>query len=153
MAITISSIDETPIHNIPVTDNLSQNTAIFTCRSPTTAEKTSYLNEAVVRKGKKVVSQLPEARAKYAQKLIIGIRDGDWEIPVGQHPNAAQLGLEEGAKHAPMSSDPKSPAYVPEWKRIVFRAAPHMFDMVAAILFDAPAEAGDINDEDDAEKN
>jgi hypothetical protein len=52
--------------------------------------------------------------------ILTGIKDGDFEK----------------GKNQPLSSDPNSPHYDPEWKSILQKHAPDIIEMLAVTVFD-----------------
>jgi len=80
-------------------------------REPTTKEVHQYQSEAVQRKRNKVVFRHSEAAEKYAKKVLMGIRDGDFGAPNGT------------GEVAPISSDAKSPDYREDWRDLLAKHA------------------------------
>lgn len=98
-------------------------------RMPTTEEREGFLNAAVKRKGNKVTLHHAEARMAFGLKILVGVRDGDFL-------------RRDGGKDVPMSSNPDSPDYCPEWKQemesgcadLVMAMAAHVFDSAPRIV-------------------
>lgn len=140
-------------------DNLSDSDIEFTYRPPTTKERTDYAAEAVTRKGKKIKFAVAENQIKYGLKILTGIRDGDFVAPGPD------------GEPEPLSSDPKSPHFKPDWKKTLETHAADLVQLVGMRVFDNSAfimtaedeeepeneEAADASDETpdagDAEKN
>lgn len=138
-------------NHIRLKDNLSGGSIIdFYYRMPTTSERTKYGNELVRREGKKLVYRHDETRRKYGLAILVGIGEGSFEV------------CKDGA-WVPLGSDPNKPNYSPDWKEIVAKDAPDLVELMAAQVFERPAEVAAPEEpeaepqaeegEGDAEKN
>jgi hypothetical protein len=122
-------------HTLRIHDNLSGSDIELYYRSPTTAEHTAYQNACVVRKGKKVLTRYPEARLKHGLAILTGFRAGDFAVP-GQDGRARAI-----------ASNPGHADFDPDWRAQLEKYAGDLIQLLAAHVFDAPAEV----DLDDAE--
>jgi len=118
-------------------DNLSNSEIVLQYRMPTTLERVGYTNESFQRKGRKVISRPVETRLKYGLKILMGIREGDFEI---QGPDGTWITI---------SSDAKSEHYFAGWKEHVEKFAGDILELLAIRVFDVPVQAAV---EDDAEE-
>lgn len=128
-----------------INDNISGSEIQFTYRMPTTSERTAYNNKAWKRQGVKLKNDTTKARLEFGQRLLKGIRDGDFAIVVD-------------GKQVPLSSTIGSPGYREDWKTKVVEFAPDLVEVLASRVFDASAEVltpDDIPEDDagDAEGN
>jgi hypothetical protein len=96
-------------------------------RLPTTEDRIGYANAQIVRQGNIVKNNMGEARIKYGLKILAGFKDGDFEKDDCQ----------------PMSSDPASPHYDPEWKARIRQYASDIVILLAIYAFDASVIASD----------
>lgn len=134
------SIDN-EINELKICDNISNSTLVLYYRQPTTQERAAYANESVQRKRNKIVTRIAETRLKYGAMILEGFREGDFT-------------RKRDGRTVPMSSDPQSPQYVPDWKDQVVAGAGDIVMLLAAHVFDAPAETEEPDiDGEDAEKN
>lgn len=125
-------------NQLKIDDQVSGSTITFFYRLPTTKERQGYMNMAVQRKGKRVEMRHAEAQAKYGEKILTGIRDGDFEVV-------------ENGKSVPLSSDPKSPHYREDWKQQVADNASDLLMLLAIHAFDRSATIGGDHDEGQAD--
>ncbi len=88
-------------------------------RMPTTQEEIGYRAEQITRDKKKVRVDVFGVRVKYADKIITGIRDGDF-----------------GFNGQPISSDPVSPDYRADWKALLKATAPDILSALATHIFE-----------------
>lgn len=140
------------VNELRIKDNISGSEIVFSYRMPTTSERAAYANESYRRKGSKIENRVVEARQKFGKKILVGVRDGDFEVK-----------LEDGT-YAPLSSTP-GPHYQADWKDTVARHAGELLELLAARVFDGSAsletdapeeEAGGVEaaaSGEDAEKN
>ena len=134
------------INELRLYDNISNSTIVLYYRTPTTKERTGYANEAIQRKRNRVVFRQAEARLKYGARILVGFRTGDFMKKVGD-------------KWVPYASDEGSEHYDSSWKARLNEGAADLIELLAAHVFDVPAELEDVEDLDtpeiteDAEKN
>lgn len=121
-------------NELRITDNLSGSEIVLSYRLPTTKERVAYTAACIQRKGAKVINKSTETRIKYGKKILIGVRDGDFEVP-GQ-----------GNEFAILSSDPESKGYQAGWKDLIEKYASDILELLSIQVFDVPAQ---IKTEDD----
>ena len=114
------------LSEVKIRDVLSDSDVVLFYRLPTTKMRLGYENAKAVRKNGKVVNRLPEARQEYGLKILAGIGEGDFEHKVD-------------GEWKPLSSDPKSPDYDPDWKGILAKLAGDMVELLAIQVFDVSA--------------
>lgn len=111
-------------YTLTIQDHLSGSKIHLNYRMPTTKEIISYRNGSTRREGNQLVSRTGENRMEHGKLILTGFGDGAFEKQVG-------------GKWAPISSDPKSPHYDPEWKEFVCENAPDLIETLAVHVFDA----------------
>ncbi|MCK4788219.1 MAG: hypothetical protein KAV87_31035, partial [Desulfobacteraceae bacterium] len=103
----------------------------------------AFSNESIQRKRNKILFRTAQARHKFGLAIFSGVREGDFII-------------KRGGKKIPIASDPKSPNHDPNWKDLMMRHASDIIELLAAHVFENPAETLEESDEDltaeDAEK-
>jgi len=120
-------------NELKINDNLSGSIVKIYFRMPTPSERQGYNNMAVQRQGRKVQFKQSDARLKYGMTILTGIGDGDFERKVDN-------------KHVPISSDPASEHYFEEWKPWMQEHAGDLVMLMAAHVFDSPAEISEAED-------
>ena len=115
-------------------DRISDSKITLFYRLPTTEERVAYSNSVVPRRGSKIESNIGATRIKNGSAILLGFRDGAFETEKG-----------------PLSSDPLSPHYDPEWKKFVRQYAPDVLEMLAIHVFEASL-VGDTPDSDEEGK-
>ena len=130
------------VNELKINDNLSNSTIILYYRDPTTEERVGYANESVVRKRNMVVTRITETRLKYGGLILTGFREGDFVT-------------KKDGQIIPMSANPNSPNFCPDWKDQVTRKASDLLMLLGAQVFDASAsiDPGGTGSEEGAEKN
>jgi hypothetical protein len=118
-------------------DRISNSKITLYYRMPTSEERIAYQNAQIIRQGNKVKNNVGEARQKYGLALLVGFKDGCFSK----------------AKNQPLSSDPQSPHYDPEWKAYIKKYASDIINLLAVHAFDASVftetnEDSDIDSED-----
>jgi hypothetical protein len=122
-----------------IEDNKSGSDVLFEYRDPSTEEEIQYTNEQVKRRGQNTSFEVAEARLKYGSKVLTGIREGDF-------------GQVKDGKVVPLSSDPNSSHYHPNWKKLVKKHARHLIMLLAMHVFEAPGRiVGSVKNDDDDE--
>ena len=121
------------MNELKINDNISGTVITLYYRMPTTAERQGYQNMAVQRHRNKVKYKQTEARLKYGMKVIAGFKTGDFER------------LQDD-DYVAMASDPSDPLYFEGWKDWVQANAADLVMLLAAHVFDAPAEIDDSED-------
>ena len=96
-------------------------------KNPTTEDRVGYKNERIQRDGDQITFNVPETRIKYAEKIITGIREGDF-------------GQEINGEVRPLSCNPDSEYYNDKWKDILKANAPDVLETIAVFIFDDPIE-------------
>ncbi len=94
-------------------------------RTPTTEERIGYQAEMVQRKGSKVLDRSAQTRIKYAMSILTGFREGDF-----------------GSQGKPISSEPDSPNYLPDWKERIAKTAADVLLVFAHTIFEAASAEG-----------
>lgn len=124
--------------------NLSDCNVELTYRNPTTKERTEYQNRAVIRKGNKTSFNIAEAQADSGFKILTGIREGDFEIPVQDHEGFKSGKIPKGeSDYITISSDPDSKFFVSDWKEQVKACAEYLLIELGRRVFDNAAEEAD----------
>jgi hypothetical protein len=118
-------------NTLTIHDNISNSQIVFQYRMPTTEERMNYSNSIIQRTRKGVTTRHSEIRQKYGAKILLGFRDGDFEYE-DDDGNVLPLTMEN-----------------PEWKKLICEMAPDLVELLAAHVFDAPAEIT----ENETEKN
>ncbi len=126
------------LSELRIQDNLSNSEIVLRYRTPTTQERLGYENAKAVRKGGRVEDKRPQARQKYGMKILAGFREGDFERMVD-------------GKWTPISSNPDSPNYWPEWKSVIAEQAGDMVEALAIQVFDLPVMIQQAEPEADEE--
>jgi len=125
-------------NELKLNDNLSNSKLSLFYRMPTSSEINGYANGMVTRKGNKVVRSVGEMRQKYGAKILIGIGEGSF-------------GKVVDGKTVPISSDPQSPNYDPQWQALVIKQAPDVIEILAIQVFEASIST-DTTEVDEAEE-
>lgn len=123
---------------LEVHDKLSGTDMTIYYRTPTTQERISFNKRLIKRVGKKVVDQSAETMLEDGLKIITGFKDGDF-----------------GIDGKPISSNPESPDYYPEWKRLLEEEAADVAVAVANTVFNSARTGSsdiDIADADEGAK-
>ena len=121
------------METITFTDNIGGGKLTLFHRLPTSEERIEYANSYVSRNGRKIKSAIGEARQKFGEKILTGISDGEWQKE----------------DKTPLSSNPESPAYDPQWKNLVKKYAPDVIAMLCLHVFDNPLTIDMSDDEED----
>jgi hypothetical protein len=116
-----------------INDNISGTVITLFYRMPTTIERQSYQNMSIQRQRNKVVHKQAEARLKYGSLVLTGFKTGDFEKKVKD-------------KYVAMASDAADPLYDPDWKVWANVNAADLVMLLAAHVFDAPAEIASSED-------
>src|SRR3990172_13001590 len=109
-------------------------------RLPTTSEEVEFQRKTFRRRDRKTISpediarNLAEIRVDFGLRVITGFKDGDF-----------------GVDGKPISSDPVSTNFYPEWKALLRDKAPRILSALAVGVFDGgrvqtPEEEGDGED-------
>lgn len=134
------------VNALEIHDNISNSDIVLHYRNPTTAERSGYANECIMRKRNRVEYRQAEARLKYGLKILTGFRAGDFE-------------RKPDGKWVPMSSEEGADNYFADWKEHLKKHAADLIMLLAAHVFDGSAEINDPDDDnedspaEDAEKN
>jgi hypothetical protein len=139
------------LNELRLRDNLSGSEIVLFYRLPSTSERAAYANDCFRRKGNKFEARMIEARQKHGAKILEGVRDGDFEVPM---PGAS-------SEYRPIASDPQSPNYAADWRELVARHAGDLLEILAAHVFDGsaslapvlPPDEADTSEDEDVEKN
>lgn len=149
--------DNTP-YSVIFHCNLSGTEVLFKYRMPTTDERNKYNNTAVQRMGKRggIVIKTAEAQERYGYKILSGIREGDFLIPLDNHEgyHNNRVTEEENTEYPgylTISSDKGSKYYVSDWKKQVHEIAPHLIIHLGRHVFDSPSDDTEQDDMEDFE--
>lgn len=112
---------------LKIQDNISGSEIHLNYRMPTTKEVVSYRNGSTKRVRNTLVGCVGENRLEHGAKILTGFREGDFE-------------KQADGKWVPISSDPKSKHYDPDWKNIVCKQAPDLIETLAVHVFDASSQ-------------
>jgi hypothetical protein len=115
---------------IAINDAVSGSTLELYYRTPKTSEMAAYQAKFIKRQGKKVLINSFETRLEFGLKIITGFREGDF-----------------GVDGKPISSDPSSPNYREDWKRLLKENAADVVTVLAFTVFEG-ARANDVEVED-----
>ncbi len=121
-----------------ITDAISGTEIQLHYRSPKASELQEFYSNSIYRRNSKTVSNAVAARIAFALKIITGLRDGDF-----------------GIDGKPISSNPQSEDYFPEWKKLIEEKAADILDSFVFMVFEnsrAQAMTGgtkEIGGEDD----
>lgn len=113
-------------NKITINDSRSGTQIELTYRNPTTQEEIDYQAKAYKRKGKKFYVNTG-VKIKSALDILTGFRQGDF-----------------GIDGKPISSDPESPNYYPEWKDLLVKSATHILIAFATAVFDGTRADSEI---------
>jgi len=108
-------------------DNISDSKIGLKYRMPTTEEIVSYRNGGTRRVKNALVSCVGENRIRHGKKILTGICDDSFEKQVGDD-------------WVPLSSDPKSKRFDPDWKKQVTAQAVDLIELLAVHVFDASSQ-------------
>ncbi len=100
-------------------DSISGTDIVFTHRSPDTTDRVRYQAARFHREGNRMINCSRRAAIDAAANVLTGIREGDFEIN-GQ----------------PLSSDPVSENYRPDWKELIKDMAGDLLFIMGNILFE-----------------
>ena len=114
------------LNELRIQDNISGSDIVLSYRLPTTAERAAYANESFRRRGNKVETRVVETRLKYGKLILSGIREGDFEVKLGD-------------TYRPIASAPGSEHYAADWKELVAAHAGDLLELLAARVFDGSA--------------
>lgn len=136
------------VNTMILQDNLSDGEIHLKYRMPSPKEIISYRNGGTRREKNKLVYRTGENRLEHGLKILVGIRDKDFFKIVN-------------GDAVPISSDPKSKDYDPDWKKQIEDLAPDLVEILAVQVFDASIQVmqpddvkqGEEEDEDDLPGN
>lgn len=113
-------------------DKISGSNIELLYRLPTTEERIKYSNSSIARRGKTYESVIGETRIKYGAEILMGLGENSFTKKGGE----------------PLSSDPESKHFDPEWKSIVKKYASDVLAMLAVYVFENALSAY-VPDEDE----
>jgi len=125
------------LNTLTIQDNISNSTIRLFYRTPTPQERIGYDNEVIQRKRNKVITRLGQTRLKYGTEILMGFRTGDFVRKIGD-------------REVPISSEPGSENYDPEWKNTIKKYASDLVIALAVHVFESSTETGP--DEEDGEE-
>lgn len=137
-------LTDTP-NKLALLDNISNTEIELHYSTPTSKQVAAYANGTTKRVRNKIVTRVGENRQKYGKEVLIGIREGDFEV------------IRDG-KQVPLSSDLGSDYHDPKWKKKVAEMAPDIIEALAIHVFEATSERNDPedsheNDDDEDDDN
>lgn len=112
-------------------DNLSGSQIYTYYRMPSSDERVGFMNMAVKRENGEVVTDYSGARVKFGLDIMTGFRDGDFEV------------MKDG-KWCPLSSDPQSPNYDPNWRDIVKAQASDIVELLGIRVFETSVSIANV---------
>jgi hypothetical protein len=115
-------------------DRISGSEITLFYRLPTTEELIQYSNALLTRKGKKIISQMGQARQIYGAKILVGFKEGCFRTEKG-----------------PLSSDQASEHYDEKWKEHIKQYAPDIIEALAMHVFEAGLTVKSDEEEDSEE--
>jgi hypothetical protein len=109
----------------------------LTHRLPTTSEEVEFQRRTFKGRGRKgfspedIARNLAEIRIEFGLRIVTGFKDGDF-----------------GVDGRPISSNPESPDFYPEWKNLLRDKAPRIVSALAVAVFEggrvlSPEEEGE----------
>lgn len=115
-------------------------------RMPTTKERQAFLNSKGKRQGNDFIDNTVEARILAGSAVITGLRDGDFERVITES-ELKELSKETQEKaeivgeavYLPISTDPKSPCYLEDWKDWMEEHAPDILIQLCVLCYEMPA--------------
>lgn len=122
-------------NKLTLRDNLSNSDIVLYYRQPTVKEVAAYTNNMTKRIRNKIVNRVGENRQEYGMSILTGFREGDFLIPKNQNGKTEKV---------PISSDPNSPHYDPNWKAQVQKYAA---DLIAALAIHVFEDTSDRDDD------
>lgn len=141
-------LKQTDRNEFKVNDTIGGCQILLFWRHPTTTERIGFQRDAWQREGKKVYNRTPEARAKYGELILTGIREGDFSD-----------GIDADGNPVLIASDPHSPNYRANWKELVAAAAGDLLMSLGMRVFEgsfqelvkAAKDSGAVADEEEDE--
>ena len=141
-------LKQTDRNEIRIQDAISACEIVLYYRQPTTAERIGFQRAAWVRQGKKVHNRTAEARAKYGEIILTGIREGDFSCGTDAAGNPILIASEPGALN-----------YRPDWKELVAATAGDLLMLLGMQVFEgsfqelvkAAKSSGAVADEEEDE--
>ena len=118
---------------IHIDDPVSGGSVGLYYRTPTTEQLTAYSSKLYKRKGKKLMNLAIKTRVETAKEILVGLKEGDF-----------------GLNGKPISSDPESPDFHPDWLALLEDNAAHILAAMAFHIFEY-SRAVESPDEDDQE--
>jgi len=106
-------------------------------RDPTTEEQIAFSNSIVKRENRTIKFDQAGVRLRGGLKVCTGIEDGELAISDGK---GGQI---------PVSSDPDSPDYRKDWKKILKQYLPDIMMLLGAHVFESTAITSDSRTESD----
>jgi hypothetical protein len=100
---------------------------------PTTKQRIAYSNRIVKRKGNKIKNELAATRLAGGNAICTGMREGDFAIPAA---NEAGFKL--------ISSNPESPDYRKDWKKLLHEYQGDYLMLLGAHVFEGASIEGDV---------
>lgn len=107
------------LNKLTINDGRSGTVLTLFYRNPTTEEEVAYINTLFHRRGNKLIINVGDVRVDLGLKIIQGFKDGDF-----------------GVDGKPISSNPESPEYCPDWKKYLKENAADILNIFAAAIFE-----------------
>jgi hypothetical protein len=118
-------LKSTNTNKLVVHDGLSGGEIELYYRTPTTAERVSYMSRLVKREKDKVKMRSAETRLHFGMEILTGFKDGAF-----------------GFDGNPISSDPAHPNYREDWKDLVKETASDLVSLLGFVVFEGARVEG-----------
>lgn len=120
-------------NELTLRDSVSGTDIVFYHRTPTTADRVRYQAARYRRDGTRLVMCFRSAAIAAGAGVLTGIREGDFT-----------LGRDESGQPVPLSSDPASPHYRPDWKDHVEAMAGDLLFILGHVLFEGQVDTSGL---------
>lgn len=128
-------------------DNISNSTIILYYRTPSSKDQAAYTNGMTRRERNKLINCTGEQRQTKGAEILAGFREGDFLKPG----KPGDPHYDEKFNGCRFSSDPASPCYDPNWKKLITSMAPDLIEALAIHAFEQTAAVDDGPELDDGE--
>jgi hypothetical protein len=117
-------IGEGVINEFNLRDPISGDVLTLYFRFPTTEERQAYMSAMFERDENKIRFKISEARQEFGLKILTGIKKGSFIL------------VENGRPEKQISSDPKDPDYLKNWRELVAKQGIDVVEEMAAHVFE-----------------
>ncbi|WP_319543156.1 hypothetical protein [uncultured Pseudodesulfovibrio sp.] len=132
-------------------DRTSGDRLILFYRTPSTEDRFGYENGKVKRKKGKVINLTGQMRRQYGLAIITGLGEGCFGKPRLDMNGKPCLDKNGKIVIDPVSSDPDSEHFDPDWKQYLKKYAAHLIEALAVRVFEEPVLAVPPMDDDETE--